>query len=134
VLAGGWCIVGEQAKIVALSPQRILVAAPRNATEDEDVSDALHEDELSAGGSGLSFTIIGATQEVVCITVVRPGAVLAGEMSASRLVAAMAGSVVLVNVTLPASGRAGVRCGGATVGAAAGPCVVLPQGVGPAGM
>ena len=133
VLAGGWCLVGEQAKIVALSPQRVLVAAPRNATEDEDVSDALHEDELSAGGSGLSFTIIGAAQEVVCITVVRPGAVLAGETSPSRLVAAMAGSVVQVDVTLPASGRVGVRCGGGGAAAGAG-CYVVPQGVGPASL
>ena len=134
VLAGGWCIVGEQAKIVALSPQRVLVAAPRNATEDEDVSDALHEDELSAGGSGLSFTIIGAAQEVVCITVVRPAAALAGEASATRLAAAMAGSVVLVNVTLPASGRVRVRCGGGATAASASCYVAVPQGAGPAGM
>ena len=118
VLAGGWVIVGEQAKYVAVSPQRVVAALPASA-HDPEASDGLDESELAADGKGLKFVIVGADKEVVKITVLAPapGAQGGGDGGGQLLDRALAGKVVLVIATLGPSGRAEVACaaGGCTV-------------------
>jgi hypothetical protein len=111
ILAGGWAIVGEESKYVALSPQRIVSAhATAATTRSADSSDALLESELQpTGGAGLSFTIIGAEAERVRITVLAPAAAV-DDSPHGRLAAAMAGKAVVVEATLGASGKADVSC------------------------
>ena len=118
ILAGGWAIVGEESKYVALSPQRI-VSAHATAATSADSSDALLESELQpTEGSGLSFTIIGAEAERVSITVLAPAAAVDDSMQ-GRLAAAMAGKAVVVEATLGASGKADVSCSAGACKAAA---------------
>ena len=106
VLAGGWAIVGEQSKYVPLSPQRIVAAHTTMDSTDPDASDALLESELVTG-TGLAFTIIGAANETVSITVVAPAA---GGGAEDGLMMAMAGKVVVVKTSLGATGEAAVMC------------------------
>ena len=111
VLAGGWAIIGEESKYVALSPQRIVAAHTTEDSTDPDASDALLEGELVTGaGAALAFSIIGATNEAVSITVVAPGPAAGPGGVAGRLATAMAGKIVLVKTTLGESGEAAVRC------------------------
>jgi hypothetical protein len=128
---------------VALSPQRIVAAHTTMDSTDPDASDALIESELllaplaeesggsssssssSSGSSELAFTIIGAANETVSITVVAPASSAghrggegsdtpsvgsADNESESRLARAMAGKVVVVTATLAESGEAAVSC------------------------
>ena len=111
VLAGGWTLIGEQRKYVALSPQRI-VAAAAASSRGSHLSDGLDEGELAADGKGLKFVIVGADKEVVKITVVAPApameqASVNGEMLLGQ---ALAGKIIVVSATLDASGRADVSC------------------------
>ena len=130
---------------MALSPQRIVAAHTTMDSTDPDASDALIESELllaplaeesggsssssssssSSGSSELAFTIIGAANETVSITVVAPASSAghrggegsdtpsvgsADNESESRLARAMAGKVVVVTTTLAESGEAAVSC------------------------
>ena len=117
VLVGGWVIVGEQAKYVAVSPQRV-VAAMAAATHDPDASDGLDESELAADGKGLKFAIVGADTEVVKITVLAPAPGAQGDDDGEQLLdKALAGKIRVVTTTLGPSGRAQVTCqvGGCTI-------------------
>ena len=116
VLAGGWAIVGEESKYVALSPQRIVAAHTTVDSTDPDASDALLESELIVGPA-LAFTIIGAMNETVAITVVAPGPAAGAGRAMDGLAMAMAGKIVVVKTTLGASGEAAVSC-------SAGACVL----------
>lgn len=122
---------------MALSPQRIVAAHTTLDSTDPDASDALIESELllaplaeesggsSSGSSELAFTIIGAANETVSITVVAPASSVghhggdgsdtpsagsADNESESRLAKAMAGKLVVVTTTLSESGEAAVSC------------------------
>jgi hypothetical protein len=111
VLAGGWVLVGEENKYVALSPQRIVAAAAASsavADSGGEASDALHESELQADGKGLSFGVVGASGETVHITVLVPAS--STDSTLSDLEKAMAGSIIVVTFKLPASGRVVVKC------------------------
>lgn len=114
VLAGGWALLGEQDKYVAVSPQRFATArAVGFMAGDDGTSDAMVEAELQpTGGEGLSFTVLGAAAETVSVSVLAPMAADLTEMRTGeqRLVAAMAGKVLVLNVTLGVDGRATVAC------------------------
>ena len=113
VLAGGWVLVGEQTKYVAMSPQRI-VATAASTVSDPEASDGLHPSELASDDHGLSFTVVGAEKEEIAITVVAPQK--AGGDGSSDSVErvsdqekALAGKIVVVTITMT-SGRADVKC------------------------
>jgi hypothetical protein len=115
VLAGGWALLGEQEKYVAVSPQRFVTAHAVEAT-DEGASDALVEAELQPeGGQGLRFTVVGAVGENVSVSVLVPSANNAAaadvaESGEQRLAAAMAGKVVVLAVTIGTTGQSDVIC------------------------
>ena len=133
VLPGGWALVGEEAKYVRVSPQRLLVAAP--AAPAAGASDALNASELAAGGGGgLSVCVLGAPGEVVRVTLLAPlvradagttvattdtGARASSAVAAAAAAAAVpsaaeaiaAGRILLVDVAVPAGGgSACVQC------------------------
>eukprot|EP01052_Picozoa_sp_SAG31_P014850 SAG31_NODE_936_length_10870_cov_5.136966_9_plen_606_part_00 len=110
VLIGGWVLIGEENKYVALSPQRFVAAAPAFPNRAQD-SDALFDEELMADGNGLRFTIIGSDKEDVRVTIVVPTS-LTNATIGDRVLeqAAMGGKIVVLDVTLDNSGKAGVVC------------------------
>ena len=116
VLAGGWVVVGEQAKYVAMSPQRV-VAAVAAVADDPAASDGLDEGELMADGKGVKFVIVGADKELAKITVVAPAPGSQHNSGEKLLDKALGGKIIVVSVTLGPSGRAEVTCapGGCTV-------------------
>lgn len=110
VLSGGWVLVGELGKYVAMSPQRFAVDV--DVPVDPLGSDALNPQELGAtDGTGFAFNVMGMPTENVQVTVVAPSQLdsLTGTPRAA-LDAAMQGYVRLVNVTIPESGRVRVQC------------------------
>jgi hypothetical protein len=105
VMPGGWVLVGEESKFVRVSPQRIVAAAfVAPAPTASDAVDAAAE--LGADGGGLSFTVIGAPNEVVRLTIVAP----ATRGGAATAAAALDGQILLVDVVVSAGGSAGVQC------------------------
>ena len=99
VLPGGWVLLGEQSKYVAVSPQRFMsarvsgssaAAAAAAAVDDasggarDALSDALSDDELLYnGGMGddnlvLGFTVLGEPGETVDVAVICPSPVSTG--------------------------------------------------------
>ena len=121
VLSGGWALVGEENKYVAVSPQRIVASAAPAAPKAKGASDALHESELQGGEckgkGGLCFRIIGAVGESVRITVLAPSTSLGA--GATDLQRAMGGKIIVVSVKLKAAaagrgGRADVACSGSS--------------------
>ena len=123
---GGWVVVGEQGKYVAVSPQRMIAAsAPAGSFSDSDgPSDALHEEELgNTDGAGVGFEVVGMAGETVNITVVAPASSINRNNSQGgvddRLALAMEGKVIVVPVKLGASGKASIKCSGSTCTASA---------------
>ena len=105
VLPGAWVLVGEEAKFVRVSPQRLVADA--TVAPAAGASDALNASaELEADGGGLSFLVIGAPGEAVRLTLVAPMT----RGVAATAAAALVGQVLLVDVALSASGAARVRC------------------------
>jgi hypothetical protein len=104
VLVGGWVLLGEEAKFVRMSPQRIVAAA--SVTPAPGASDALNALELCTDGSGLAFNVLGAPSEVVRLTLVAPRA----RGSPATAAAALASTVVVLDVVVGVSGTARVRC------------------------
>lgn len=97
---------------MALSPQRIVSAQASMDATDPDASDAMRESELQSNG-GLCFSIIGAANETVAVTVVAPSASAngaSGEGRDTELARAMAGKVIVLRTTLGLSGKAAVSC------------------------
>ena len=126
VLNGGWVVVGEQGKYVAVSPQRMIAAsAPAGSFSDSDgPSDALHEEELgNTDGAGVGFEVVGMAGETLDITVVAPASSINRNNSQGgvddRLALAMEGKVIVVPVKLGASGKASIKCSGSTCTASA---------------
>ena len=107
--AAGWALVGEEDKYVPVSPQRIVAAQATMDTTDPDASDAMRESELQSDG-GLRFSIIGAANETVAVTVVAPSASAITGGRDTELAKAMAGKVIVVRTTLGLSGEAAVSC------------------------
>lgn len=104
VLPGGWVLLGEQAKYVAVSPQRL--AAARAPPPPGDGSDAAAPDEFAGPQGGVAFGVLGAPGEAVDVAVLAPPP---GGGSSAATVAA-AGTVRVVHVAVPESGRAEVAC------------------------
>lgn len=108
-------LVGEEDKFVALSPQRIVAAHTTMDATDPDASDAMVESEVQSGG-GLHFTIIGAQNETVAITVVAPSSENTvdddsdDDSHGRAMDKAMAGKIVVVTTTLGSRGEAAVSC------------------------
>ena len=77
VLQGGWVLLGEQSKYVAVSPQRFMAARVGDPPAG-GASDALDQDELvhtSSGEQGqtvLEFGVLGEPGECVNVTVIIP--------------------------------------------------------------
>ena len=99
-----------------MSPQRFAAAEPAFPIRSED-SDALRDEELRATGAGLAFTVLGAPDESVRITVVAPpraaaSAAVAEDDGLGLAATALAGKVVVVELILGASGEAAVVCAG----------------------
>ena len=138
VLPGGWVLLGEQTKFVAVSPQRFVAArVSASAMAATGASDALAEDELlrSPDGGGLfEFTVLGEPGESVGVAVVVPsgnagggGGSGGGNASAKDNAAGMMGDgmgvVAVVKVVVGASGRSEVECAAKPAG-----CRVLHAG------
>jgi hypothetical protein len=133
VLPGGWVLLGEQAKYVAVSPQRFMAAnVSTSAMAVERGSDELYEDELLLPGSGgqeiLAFTVLGEAGESVDVAVIAPteSTVAINTQSADRprrgehgtvaedVVAE--GLVTVLQVVVGEGGRSEVACGIGSVG------------------
>ena len=75
---------------------------------DPDASDAMHESEVQSA-VGLHFSIIGAANETVAVTVVAPSTA-AGDGNDTDLAKAMMGKVLVIRTILGLSGQASVSC------------------------
>ena len=129
VLPSGWSIVGEEARVVRVSPQRILVASPQpvNSAASDAVNASL---ELSLPGAQLAFGVLGWAGESVQLTLVAPSTMAASSTAAGtvpRAKEALEGQIYLLSVEFPqgAQGQAlaSVRCK-AGAGPAAPTCTV----------
>jgi hypothetical protein len=126
-------LLGEQAKYVAVSPQRFMAAnVSTSAMAVERGSDELYEDELLLPGSGgqeiLAFTVLGEAGESVDVAVIAPteSTVAINTQSADRprrgehgtvaedVVAE--GLVTVLQVVVGEGGRSEVACGIGSVG------------------
>ena len=98
VLASGWTILGELAKFVAVSPQRLALPQETNIAP---AAGPPGMDAMRVPGSELAFDVIGAAGEKVELALVTPS-----------------DTVVWVDVELGSTGRSSVRCsdGGCVVG------------------
>ena len=119
VLSGGWGLLGEQAKYVAVSPQRFMSAHVSGLAAVASASDALSEDELIAADHSnelLGFTVLGEPGESVDVAVIAPPtrAVSANGVGADDAVAG--GVVIVLKVVVGAAGKSGVECGPGKVG------------------
>lgn len=119
VLSGGWVLLGEQAKYVAVSPQRFMSAHVSGLAAVASASDALSEDELIAADHSnelLGFTVLGEPGESVDVAVIAPPtrAVAANGVAADDAVAG--GVVIVLKVVVGAAGKSGVECGPGKVG------------------
>jgi hypothetical protein len=111
VLTGGWVLLGEEGKYVAVSPQRLASAFAPTPARPATASDALVEAELVTSAGSLRFTVHGARGEAVRILVVSPKSL--GNLSASGrvgLAAAVGGRIVAVDLVINATGSAEVGC------------------------
>ena len=94
VLDSGWTLLGDLSKVVPVSPQRFVAEAGGAAPQEADLA--------LAGGKGLQFSVIGASGEVVNVTLVAPP-----KVDGRRV---LDGVIVKVQVRLGEAGRAEVRC------------------------
>ena len=94
VLDSGWTLLGDLSKVVPVSPQRFVAEAGGAAPQEADLA--------LAGGKGLQFSVIGASGEVVNVTLVAPP-----KVDGRRV---LDGVIVEVQVRLGEAGRAEVRC------------------------
>ena len=127
VLRGGWVLLGEQSKYVAVSPQRFMSRRVSSAAAAvaSGACDALNEDELlhttSGGELHLSFVVLGAAGERVDVAVIAPSSTrpVAGKAInrghgddnddvAGRV--AQGARVVVLEVVVAAEGRSTVEC------------------------
>ena len=94
-LASGWTLVGETAKFVSVSPQRIVVHRSRveGRSRVEEGRSRVEGDLLGEAPASLSFSVVGAVGEEVQLTVVAP-----------------AGLVVAVTAVIGSSGSVNVTC------------------------
>lgn len=112
VLPSGWVLVGELGKFVPVSPQRFLVHDNSSHASGTDMgSDACRPREITNGGAGLAFGLLGSHGEAVSVTVVAPAPRTdSNGMALSAAARAMAGTVLVVETTIGASGKADVVC------------------------
>lgn len=119
VLPGGWVLVGELGKYVAVSPQRFTSAVAINSTDAEAENDGWESDGLDPAELGLpwpsnttsqgelTFLVRGMPGETVNITIVVPQALKIG---VSDLEMALGGHIDVLSVTLSAAGALDVVC------------------------
>ena len=93
ILPGGWVLLGEHSKYVAVSPQRLLSAVASDASAM--VVDALLDGELAVSASGFRFKVSGSHGEVVRIFVVCPGQ---PQRSNNLLEDTLSGTIVSVDI------------------------------------
>eukprot|EP01052_Picozoa_sp_SAG31_P012126 SAG31_NODE_701_length_12730_cov_3.008709_1_plen_646_part_00 len=112
VLPGGWALLGEQSKYVAVSPQRLVVG--HIASDAEADSDSLSPDELLNGDGQFAFGVLGEPGESVAVAVLVPPKA-ANAIRNDAAAAVVAGKMSVVKLKVGASGRSEVECS-ATVG------------------
>ena len=132
LLPGGWALLGEPDKYIAVSPQRFVTtgaldASGCNSNNASDMygsgADTPAKDELSpaSGGPGLSFGVLGEPGEIVRVAILAPGGGV-GRGSLGDRTRAQNGTVIelLVRVgsaqhVLAGLGAARVECGPGSV-------------------
>jgi hypothetical protein len=112
VLPGGWALLGEQSKYVAVSPQRLVVGHTTSSNSAAAGSDSLSPGELLHGDDNFAFGVLGEPGESVAVAVlIPPKAANATQNDAAAAV--MNGKVSVVKLKVGAAGRSEVECSAA---------------------
>lgn len=114
VLADGWVLVGELSKFVPVSPQRFLVydnSSSVSSVGNDTASDACLPKEITVGGRGLAFRLLGSPGEKVSVVVVAPAQTELGDAAERAAVRAIQGTVLVLRVVIGQASVAEVVCG-----------------------